>query len=110
MEAQDMAPESNDHSVAPGGGTREIDMRFTAPVIRDEDSGWICVVVPGSGDFFGTRKAVKIGGSIDGNPFQATLLPLGDGTHMLPVKAALRKIVGKQVGEDVDVHLDRRHS
>ena len=36
---------------------------------------------PASGDIFATRKEVKVAGTIDGQPFQATLLPTGDGTH-----------------------------
>lgn len=87
-----------------------IEKKFTAPVIKENNSGWICVIVPDSGNFFGTRKAVKIGGTIDGHPFQATLLPMGDGTHMMPIKAALRKVVKKDIGEKVSVHLDQRFS
>ncbi|KZB87443.1 DUF1905 domain-containing protein [Amycolatopsis regifaucium] len=88
----------------------KIDHQFTLPLIKENGSGWICVVVPKSGEIFGTRKAVKIGGTIDGQDFQATMLPLGDGTHMMPVKAALRKSLKKDVGDDVKVHLSQRFS
>jgi Domain of unknown function (DUF1905) len=85
-----------------------IDSTFTAEIVRENNSGWICVVMPGSGDFFGTRRAVKVAGTIDGHDFRATLLPMGDGTHMVPIKAALRKTVEKDLGDEVTVHLDKR--
>ena len=85
-----------------------IDTTFTGSIIKENNSGWNCVVMPGSGDFFGTRKPVKIAGTVDGHPFQATLLPMGDGTHMVPLKAALRKTLGKTLGEEVTVHLQQR--
>jgi len=95
-----------DESPSPGG----IDETFTATVTTESNSGWTCVVMPRSGDIFGTRKPVKVGGTVDGTAFQATLLPMGDGTHMVPLKAALRKQLGKSVGDDVTVHLDQQHS
>ena len=67
-------------------------------------------MMPGSGEYFGTRKPVKVTGLIDGHPFAATLLPEGDGTHMLPIKAALRKAVGKGEGDIVTVQLEQRLS
>ncbi len=88
-----------------------IDIRFTGPIVRDESvGGWTIVNLPGSSEAFGTRKPVKVSGTIDGHPFAATLLPLGDGSHMMPVKAALRKTVGKENGVDVAILLDRRYT
>ena len=94
-----------------GDGTQQIDTTFTAPIRRDMGpGGWTVVVMPGSGEYFGTRKPVKVGGTIDGHPFEATLLPMGDGTHMVPLRAGLRTAVAKGDGDDVTVHLDRRLS
>ena len=87
---------------------QSLDTMFTATVTTDRNSGWICVVMPGSGDFFGTRSPVRVTGTVDGHPFQATLLPIGDGTHMIPLRAALRKVVGKGIGEEVTVRLEQR--
>lgn len=82
---------------------------FTATIVRDEGkSGWICVVWPESANFFGTRKAVKVAGTIDGHTFQATFLPCGNGTHMLPIKAKVRSTIKKQLGDTVEVHLKER--
>ncbi len=88
----------------------DIDTTFTTTITTEANSGWTCVVMPDSGTFFGTRKAVKVSGTIDGHPFEATMLPMGDGTHMVPLKAALRKTIGKTLGDTATVQLTERRS
>ncbi|MBF4461053.1 MULTISPECIES: DUF1905 domain-containing protein [unclassified Rathayibacter] len=81
--------------------------RFSAPIIADSNSGWLSVHMPGSADYFGTGKAVKVEGTVDGHPYAATMLPVGGGVHMMPLRAAFRKVLGKGLGDQVDVQLRR---
>jgi hypothetical protein len=82
---------------------------FTATIGKEtENSGWTCVVWPESAGFFGTRRPVKVTATIEGYDFQATFMPLGNGTHMLPLKAATMTAIHKQVGDTVEVHLKER--
>ena len=70
--------------------------------------GWTYVVWPKSAAFFGTKGLIKISGRIDGNPFQASFMAMGNGEHMLPIKAETRKAIGKDVGDTVTVVLEKQ--
>ncbi len=87
-----------------------LDASFTAP-IRKDGAFATYLQLDGSAELLGTRRAVKVAGTLDGHPFGATLMPSGEGPHWLPLRAALCKAIGKaDAGEHVDVHLQQRLS
>jgi hypothetical protein len=88
---------------------QELDHTFTAPIgVEVKGDVWSCVELPGSVELFGTGRSVKVVATVDGLPLTAAMMPTGTGGHMLSISAKLRKQLGKDVGDQVTVHLERR--
>ena len=69
--------------------------------------GWTYAAIPeipqNKGNPFGW---VKVKGRIDDYPLsQYKLMPMGEGRLFLPVKAAIRKLIGKEAGDKVHIVL-----
>jgi hypothetical protein len=87
-----------------------LDLEFTAAIGVDvKGEIWSAIAVPGSATLFGSLRSVRVDATVDDIAVtDMGLMPTGSGELMLSVSAALRKKLGKNVGDEVRVVLLRR--
>jgi len=86
-----------------------VDKTFTSKLYKSPNTGgWTYAMWEEAAEFFGTHGAVKVRGSVDGEPFETSFMAMGNGVQMLPIKAAIRTKIGKQAGDTVTIHLAER--
>jgi hypothetical protein len=82
-----------------------MEQRFQARLIgRGPNGAWIFLPVPFNvQEIFGSKARVAVAGTLNGHPFQNSLLPNGDGTHSMPVNKELRAGAKVEAGDIVTV-------
>ncbi len=70
---------------------------------------WSCVEIPGSAEFFGTGKTVRVDATVDDVALENVgAMVTGTGGHMVSLSAKIRKRLGKDVGDPVRVTITKR--
>jgi hypothetical protein len=81
---------------------------FDADLEMDASDNGVFLVVPFNvQELYGTTAALPVRGTIDGFPIRLSLLPLGNGEHMLPVRKEIRNAIGKSWSSTVHVIIER---
>jgi hypothetical protein len=84
-----------------------MEQRFTSELVgRGPKGAWVFLPIPFDVQtVFGSKARVAVAGTVNGAPFQNSLLPNGDGTHSMPVNKELLASANAKVGEAVEVVL-----
>jgi hypothetical protein len=84
----------------------EKDYSFRA-VIVNPGGGGAFVRIPFDVEQAFGRKRVPVRATIDGEPYRGTLVRMGEPCHILIVLKEIRKKIGKDFGDEVDVILEQ---
>ncbi len=74
-----------------------------------DKTGWTYVIIPASQakKLVSGKLGFRVKGRLDAYALkQVAVMPMGDGSFMLPLNATMRKAIGKQRGDTIQVALD----
>ncbi len=81
---------------------------------KGEKTGWTYIEVPAdiAGKLMpGNKKSFRVKGKLDNHPVkQVALLPMGNGSFIMALNAAMRKSIGKRKGAMLKVQLEKDES
>ena len=85
--------------------TSSDELRFDTTIgVEIKGETWACVEIPGSAEFFGTRKTVRVDAAIDEVRLpNVGAMVTGMGGHMISLNAKVRTQLGKDIGDPVSV-------
>src|SRR5450631_379996 len=89
-------------------------VQYSAKILQfneqGEKTGWSYIRIPAAiaGKLKpGIKKSFRVKGRLDDYEFSKTaLLPMGEGNFIMPLKAAVRKAIGKNKGATVNVQME----
>lgn len=86
------------------------ELRFQATIgVEVKGETWSCVEIPGSADWFGTGKTVRVDVAVDDVRLENVgAMPTGTGGHMVSLNGKVRTRLGKDIGDDVAVTITKR--
>jgi hypothetical protein len=87
-----------------------LDHTFTTTIgVEVKGEVWECVEMPGSAEFFGTKRSVRVDATVDDVAMDNVgMMVTGRGGHMISLNAGIRKRLAKGIGDEVTVRLRRR--
>lgn len=85
-------------------------LRFETTIgVEVKGETWSCIEIPGSAEFFGTGKAVRVDALVDEVALDNVgAMVTGTGGHMVSLSAKVRKALGKDIGDAVTVTITTR--
>ncbi len=86
------------------------EVSFQAAIgVRVKSEIWSCIEIPGATELFGTGKGVRVDAKVDEVLLlNVGTLPTGEGGHMVSLNAKVRKQLGKEIGDVVEVTITSR--
>lgn len=85
-------------------------MSFRAAIgVEVKGETWSCIEIPGSAEFFGTGKTVRVDARVDDLVLENVgAMVTGTGGHMVSLNAKIRRQLAKDIGDTVEVTISRR--